>query len=141
MQTNEPPRYGAPISLDDAKYVMQAAEAEAVANGWPAVIAIADSSGHLVMLHKLDNAQHGSIAIAQMKAECAVNFRRSTKAFDDAMSAGALRLLALPGVIAAEGGLPLLRGGNVIGAIGVSGLLASQDAMVAEAGVRALSDD
>ena len=73
-----PLEYGAPISLERAKAVMAAAEAEARANDWPMVIAIVDSGGHLVMLHSFDHAQHGSVAIAQEKARCAVNFKRPT---------------------------------------------------------------
>lgn len=136
-----PLEYGPPISLEQAKGVMAAAEAEARANDWPMVIAIVDSGGHLVMLHSFDHAQHGSVAIAQEKARCAVNFKRPTKAFEDAVAQGGLnlRILAAPGMVPLEGGLPLIAGGRIVGAIGVSGMRSNQDGQVAEAGAKALS--
>lgn len=138
--TGLPPRYGIPISLATAKKVMAAAEAEAVKNNWPVVIAIVDSTGHLVMLHKLDQAQYGSVPTAQAKAETALNFRRPTKVLEDALAAGGtgLRVLSMLNVIALEGGIPLLASGEVIGAIGVSGVHSSQDAQVARAGAEAM---
>ena len=136
-----PPSYGPPISLAAAKNVMAAAEAEAERRDWPMVIAIVDSSGHLVMLHKMDQAQLGSVAIAQAKAETAAKFRRPTKAFQDAIAEGGagLRMLSMSGVSALEGGLPLMVEGEVVGAIGVSGMQSGQDAEVARAGIAALS--
>jgi uncharacterized protein GlcG (DUF336 family) len=135
-----PLEYGAPISLEHAKAVMAAAEAEARANDWPMVIAIVDSGGHLVMLHSLDNAQHGSIAVAQEKARCAVNFKRATKTLEESLSQGGLhlRLLATPGIAPLEGGIPLMAGGKIVGAIGVSGMRSTQDGQVAEAGAKAM---
>jgi glc operon protein GlcG len=135
-----PLEYGAPISLEAAKRVMAAAEAEAHANGWPMVIAIVDSGGNLVMLHSLDHAQHGSVAIAQEKARCAANFKRATKTFEDAVAEGGynLRILAAPGMLPLEGGLPLIAGGSIVGAIGVSGMRSTQDGEVAAAGAQAL---
>ena len=135
-----PLEYGAPISLERAKAVMAAAEAEARANDWPMVIAIVDSGGHLVMLHCFDHAQHGSVAIAQEKARCAVNFKRPTKMFEDAVAEGGLnlRILAAPGMMPLEGGLPLIADGRIVGAIGVSGMRSNQDGQVAEAGAKAL---
>src|SRR5256885_2086236 len=104
MQTNVPTEYGAPICLVAAKQVMAAAEAEAVANRWPMVIAIVDSTGHLVMLHKLDNAQLGSVRIAQAKAETALKFKRATKVFEDALAGGGagLKVLSMEGVCPLE---------------------------------------
>ncbi len=135
-----PLEYGAPISLEAAKRVMAAAEAEAHANGWPMVIAIVDSGGNLVMLHSLDHAQHGSVAMAQEKARCAANFKRATKTFEDAVAEGGynLRILAAPGMLPLEGGLPLIAGGSIVGAIGVSGMRSTQDGEVAAAGALAL---
>ncbi len=135
-----PPEYGAPISLEQAKRVMAAAEAVARANDWPMVIAIVDSGGHLVMLHSLDHAQHGSVLIAQEKARCAVNFKRPTKAIEDAIAQGGinLRMLAAPGVMPMEGGVLLIEDGRIVGAIGVSGMRSTQDGEVAEAGAKAL---
>ena len=120
---------------------MAAAEAEAVANGWPMVIAIVDSGAHLVLLHKLDHAQLGSISIAQRKAETSAKMRRPTKMLEDAVIGGGpgLRLLALDGVIPLEGGVPILKEGKVIGAIGVSGMSSTQDGQVAAAGLKAIA--
>jgi uncharacterized protein GlcG (DUF336 family) len=137
----KPLTYGRPIRLEDARMVMEAAEAEARRNGWPMVIAIVDSGGHLVMLHRCDDAQLGSLAVARLKAETAAKFKRPTKAVEDALASGAvnLRLLTVPDVTAIDGGLPLVRGEEVVGAIGVSGMLPVQDAEVAAAGVAALA--
>jgi glc operon protein GlcG len=138
--TAAPPPYGPPLSLADAKRVMAAAETEASRHGWPMVIAIVDSTGHLVMLHRLDQAQFGSIPIAQQKAETALNFRRATKVFEDAVAAGGLglRLLSTANLLPLEGGLPLLVGDAVVGAIGASGMQSTQDGQVASAGAKAL---
>ncbi|WP_286673188.1 GlcG/HbpS family heme-binding protein [Lysobacter capsici] len=135
-----PPRYGPPIALETASRVMRAAQAAAERQGWPMVIAIVDSGGHLVMLHKLDQAQYGSIPVAQAKAETAVKFRRPTKVFEDAVAAGGLgmRLLGMDNLLPLDGGLPLIRGGEIIGAIGVSGMQSVQDAQIAQAGADGL---
>jgi glc operon protein GlcG len=138
--TNLPPQYGPPISLADAKRIMDAAEREAARNSWPMAIAIVDSTGHLLMFHRLDQTQLGSVAVAIAKAESAVNFRRPTKAFEEAIAAGGmgLRLITMPYMIALEGGIPIVKDGQVIGGIGVSGMQSSQDAEVARAGLAAL---
>jgi glc operon protein GlcG len=135
-----PPRYGSPISLAIAKRVMAAAEAEANRHGWPMVIAIVDSTGHLVLLQRLDQAQYASNTIAVVKAETAVNFRRPTKVFEDMIAAGGvgLRLLSMPNLVALEGGVPLMLRGEIIGGIGVSGMQSAHDAQVARAGADAL---
>ena len=104
------------------------------------VIAVMDSSANLVVLHKMDHAQTGSIDIAQQKAESAVRFKRPTKAFEEALTQGGLhlRLLATQRAIPLEGGLPLIVDGQLVGAIGVSGMQSTQDAQVAAEGVKAL---
>ncbi len=132
--------YGPPISLALAQQVASAAQAEAQRNGWPMVIAVMDSSANLVVLHKMDHAQTGSIDIAQQKAESAVRFKRPTKAFEEALAQGGLhlRLLATQRAIPLEGGLPLIVDGQLVGAIGVSGMQSTQDAQVAAEGVKAL---
>lgn len=138
--TQVPLQYGPPISLELAKKVMAAAEAEAVANRWPMVIVIVDSGGHLVMLHKLDQAALGSVSVAQFKAETAVNFKCPTKVFEEALAGGGLglRVLSMSNLIALEGGIPLLLDGKIVGAIGVSGMLPAQDGQVGSAGANAL---
>jgi uncharacterized protein GlcG (DUF336 family) len=110
--------YGPPLSLDVARKIASAAEAEAKANSWPMVIAIMDSGSNLVVLHKMDQAQTGSVTIAQAKAESAVRFKRPTKVFEEALTTGGinLRLLATHGACPLEGGLPLMVGGQLVGA-------------------------
>ena len=134
------PPYGVSISIDQAKKAMVAAEAEARKNNWQVVISIVDTGGHQVMLQRLD-AQNASVDIAIGKARTAVNFRRPSKALEDSLAANgsALRILAVPGVMPLQGGLPIVVDGKVIGGIGVSGVLASQDEMVAKAGVDTLT--
>ena len=133
--------YGLPISLADAKRVIEAAEAEASTNQWAMVITVVDGTGHLVALHKMDHAQFGSIAIAQAKAQTAVNFKRPTKVFEEAVAQGGLglRLLSTQGLCPLEGGIPLLGDGKLIGAIGVSGAQSTQDGQVAMAGARIIN--
>jgi uncharacterized protein GlcG (DUF336 family) len=128
--------YGAPIGLDAAKKVMAAAEAEAVKNNWPMAIVILDSTGHTVMLHRLDNTQYGSIQVAEDKAHTALDFRRPSKVFEDLVAQGGLnmRILALRGASPLEGGVPITVDGKIVGAIGVSGGASNQDGQVAKAG-------
>jgi glc operon protein GlcG len=133
--------YGAPISFEQAKKVMASAEAEAMKNKWNMVIAILDTGGHLVMLHRLDGTQLGSIEAAKDKAYSAVLYRRPTKVFQDLVGQGGpnLRLLKLAGASPLEGGIPLIVDGKIIGAVGVSGAASEQDAQVAKAGADALT--
>jgi glc operon protein GlcG len=133
--------YGPALSLDVARKIASAAEAEAQANGWPMVIAIMDSGSNLVVLHKMDQAQTGSVRIAQAKAESAVRFKRPTKVFEEALATGGinLRLLATYGACPLEGGLPLMVDGQLVGAIGVSGMQSTQDAQVAAVGANAMA--
>jgi len=128
--------YGPPIGLEAAKKVMAAAEADAVKNNWGMAIAILDSTGHMVMLHKLDNTQYGSIAVAEDKARSALYYRRPSKVFEELVAQGGLnlRLLALRGASPLEGGIPLMLDGKIVGAIGVSGATSVQDGQVAKAG-------
>lgn len=134
------PPYGTPVSLEQAKKMLAAAEAEATKNNWPVAITIVDPGGHLVAMHRMDNTQTGSIKIAEGKARTSVELRRPTKALEDAIAGGGvgLRVLAFPGVMPVDGGLPIMVDGKVIGGIGVSGVLAPQDAQVARAGLEGL---
>jgi uncharacterized protein GlcG (DUF336 family) len=131
--------YGPPIGLEAAKRVMTAAEAEAIKNNWGMAIAILDSTGHIVMLHKLDNTQYGSIAVAEDKARSALYYRRPSKVFEDLVAQGGigLRTLALRGASPLEGGIPLVVDGKIVGAIGASGATSVQDGQVAKAGADA----
>jgi glc operon protein GlcG len=135
-----PAPYGIPITIEQAKIVMVAAESEAQKNKWQVVISIVDSGGHLVSLQRLD-AQSGSVDIATGKAVTAAAYRRTTKSIEDALTAGGagLRLLGARNVTPLQGGIPILHNGKIIGAIGVSGVLGSQDEQVAIAGAAALN--
>ncbi len=127
--------YGAPISFDRAEAAIHAAAAEAKKRGWKMNIAVMDSGGNLVAFGRMDGAQLASIAIAEHKARAAVTFRRETKALETGMQQGGFRYLAtLDGVIASRGGIPLVEGGRMIGAIGCSGGTGSQDEEVCKAG-------
>ena len=131
--------YGAPISIDAAKKAMAAAEAEAAKNNWGVAIAIVDSGANLVMLHRLDNAQLSSVRIAEQQTRTAAEFRRPTKVFEDAVAGGGVGLRVLTfGASVAEGGVPIVSRGQVVGAIGVSGVQSHQDAQVAQAGADAV---
>jgi uncharacterized protein GlcG (DUF336 family) len=134
-----PPAYGPAITLEMAKKAVAGAEAEARKNNWPVAIVIVDSSGHIVLLHRLDNTQFGSVEVARQKAWTAVAFRRPSKVFQDGVAGGGagLRLLGLAGATPVEGGLPIMADGKVIGSIGVSGVTGEQDSIVAKAGVDA----
>src|ERR1700690_3230549 len=125
--------YGPPITLDQAKRAMAAAELEATKNSWQVAITILDSGGNLVMFHKGDNAQLAAIGASEGKARTALTFKRPSKALDDAIAAGGagLRLLAVKDITPLEGGLPIVVDGKIVGAIGVSGALSSQDSQVA----------
>jgi len=136
-----PPPYGAAITLEQAKKVLAGAEAEAVKNKWNVVIAILDSGGNLVALHRMDGAQWGSLEVAKDKARSAVAFRRPTKVFQDAIAQGGanVRLLNLSGASLLEGGIPIVADGKIIGSIGVSGVTSEQDAQIGQAGIAAMA--
>ena len=135
-----PPPYGPAITLEQAKKIMAGAEAEAKKNSWPVVIAILDSGGQVVMLHRLDNAQWGSNEVAREKAHSAVAFRRPTKVFQDLIAQGGanLRLLNLSGASMLEGGIPIVVDGKIVGGVGVSGVTSQQDAQIGQSGIDAL---
>ena len=135
-----PVAYGEPITLEAAKRIVNAAEVFAVANQWTVAIAIVDTGGNLVLFEKMENTQVGSIEIAIGKAKTANNFKRPTKAMEDAVANGGvgLRVLAISGVFPIEGGEPILFNGKIIGAIGVSGMQSTQDEEVVKAGLAVL---
>lgn len=126
------------LTLEDAKRVAAAAEAEAKTNEWKVVIAVVDDGGHLLYLQRSHDTQFGSVETAITKAHAAVAFQRPTKASEDAVTSGRLIHLALPGVIPAEGGVPLMRDGVVVGGLGISGVRSFQDGQIAQAGANAL---
>ena len=126
------------ITLEAAKTMMAAAEAEARKNGWNMAIAIVDAAGNTILFERLDETQPGSIAVAQNKARTAANFKRPTKALEDLVTAGRTVFLAIDGLLPLQGGVPVTIEGKVIGAVGVSGGTAAQDEQVALAAVGAL---
>ena len=126
------------LTLDGAKRIMAAAEAEAAKNKWTVAIAIVDEAGELVAFHKIDDTQAASIDIAIGKARTAARMKRPTKALEDAVASGRTVLLAVDGLVPLEGGVPITVEGRIIGAVGVSGVTSQQDAQVAQAGIAAL---
>lgn len=133
----ERPPYGQEIGLDLAKKIAVGAAAESKKNGWRMAIAIVDNHGFLVYYERMDDTQTGSVDVAVDKARAAALYRRPTKAFEDGIAKGRNALLGLRGATPIEGGLPIMTGGKVIGAIGVSGANADQDAAAAAAGIKA----
>jgi len=135
-----PNPYGAPINLETAKKMSAAAAAEARKNNWYMAIAITDVGGDLVYLEKMDATQTGSVNVAIGKARTAAMFKRPTKVWQDAVTSGGggLLVLGVEGMTPIDGGLPIVMDGKIVGAIGVSGAAAGQDAQCAKAGVDAL---
>ncbi|HEY5994071.1 MAG TPA: heme-binding protein [Gallionellaceae bacterium] len=126
------------LTLEEARRVAAAAEACALKNDWKVTIAVVDDGGHLLYLQRSHDTRFGSVETAIAKAHMAAALHTPSKASEDAVQSGRLIHLALPGVIPAEGGVPILRDGSVIGAIGVSGVRSFQDGQIAAAGADAL---
>jgi uncharacterized protein GlcG (DUF336 family) len=126
------------LNLAVAKELAAAAAAHARSNNWNVVIAILDDGANLLYLERMDGVQIGSIEVARRKAESAIKFKRPSKVFSDGIASGRTALVMLPGALAIEGGLPIVHGGEVLGAIGISGVTSEQDGMIAQAAVDAL---
>ncbi|MET0218418.1 MAG: heme-binding protein [Burkholderiales bacterium] len=133
------PPYGQAINLETAKKIAAASAAEAKKNNWNVAIAIVDNHGFLVYYEMLDDTQTGSANVAVEKARTSAMFRRPSKEFEDGIAAGRVAVLGLPGSTPLEGGLPIVLGGKMIGAIGVSGVTSPQDGQVARAGLEVLT--
>jgi len=132
--------YGAPISLTRAQAAIAAATAEAEKHGWALNVAVVDSGANLVAFGRMDGAQLGSIAISEHKARASVKFRRPTKAFEEGIQKNDYKYqLTLDDVIASRGGIPLIEGGKLIGAIGCSGGAGSQDEVACTAGAATIN--
>jgi glc operon protein GlcG len=131
---------GGPVTLENARKAAAPALAEAEKNHWQVAVAVVDTGGNLVYYEKMDNTQLGSANVAIEKARTAALFKRPTKAFQDTVAGGGdgLRVLSLKGVIAVEGGIPLVMDGKIVGAIGVSGATSAQDAQCAKTGADVL---
>jgi glc operon protein GlcG len=134
MAQQMPNPYGPNINLATAKKVAAAAAEEAAKLKINVVIAIVDTGAHLVYLERFDVIQWGSLNVALHKAKCSIMYKRPTKALEDLILKGNTAYLTLDGIIAIEGGVPILQDGKIIGAIGVSGGSPAQDGEVARAG-------
>jgi glc operon protein GlcG len=134
-----PNPYGLNINLATAKKIALAATKEAERVKINVIIAIVDAGGHLIYLERFDKAQFGSIDVAVHKARCSVAYKRPTRAFEEAVNSGKINLLNLDDICAVEGGLPIIQGGKIIGAIGVSGGTTQEDGQIATAGICALN--
>lgn len=128
------------LTLDDARAIAAAAEAEAVRNGWAVTISVCDDGGHLLWLQRLDGCAPVSSAIAPAKARTAALGRRPSKAYEDVIANGRTAFVTVPAIEALlEGGEPIVVDGHTIGAVGVSGVKSSEDAQVARAGIAAIA--
>lgn len=127
------------LELADLKAIAAAAEAEALRNQWAVTIAIVDDGGHLLWLQRLDGAPAISAHIAPAKANTAALGRRESKVYEDVINGGRYSFLSAPDIKGMlEGGVPILKDGQVIGAVGVSGVKSSEDVQIARAGIAAL---
>jgi len=127
------------LELADAKTIAAAAEAEAMKNNWPVTIAIADDGGHLLWLQRMDGAPTISAHIAPAKAHTAALGRRESKVYEDVINGGRMSFLSAPTIAGMlEGGVPIMKDGQCIGAVGVSGVKSNEDAQIAKAGIAAI---
>ena len=127
------------ITLEAARVAMAACEAEATRGGWKVVIAIVDEGGHPIMVHRIDGTQWSSCDTAVAKARAAVAWKRPTRLLEESVNNGRFAFLSIAqGMAILQGGVPLEIDGQVIGAIGVSGVKATDDEAVALAGIHAL---
>jgi uncharacterized protein GlcG (DUF336 family) len=127
------------LELADVKAVAQAAEAEALKNQWAVSIAVVDDGGHLLWLQRLDGAPAISAQIAPAKAQTAALGRRESRIYEEIINGGRVAFLSAPGLQGLlEGGVPILKDGQCLGAVGVSGVKSAEDAQIARAGIAAL---
>jgi uncharacterized protein GlcG (DUF336 family) len=127
--------YGTPIALERAEAAITATVAEAKKRDWKLNVAVVDTGGNLVAFQRMDGAQLASIQISEHKARAAATFRRETKVFESGVQLNNLNyLITLDGVIASRGGIPLMEGGKIVGAIGCSGGTGSQDEVACKVG-------
>ena len=127
------------ITLELAKKIVAAAEAEARKNNLNVFVAVVDDGANLVFLERMDNTQIGSLEVAIQKARTAISFKRPTKAYEDMVAGGRNAILRVPGVVPIEGGIPIVVDGQYLGAVGVSGGTAQQDGQVAKAALEVLT--
>ena len=132
--------YGLPINLEDAKKVAAAAIAFAEKQKWDMAVAVVDTAGGLVYFERMNGTESAGSEMSVAKAKTSVTYRRPTKAFQDSLAQGGanLRILGMTGVIPVDGGVPIVVGGKIIGAIGTSGGSSEEDGRCATAGAAAL---
>lgn len=134
----QPMSYGMEMSLDAAKKAAAAAAAEAKKNNWPLAIAVVGPSGHLLYFERMENTQFASNKIAEHKARVSATYRRPTRAFAEVLAKGGTFVLTLDDAIASPGGIPIVQGGRIVGAIGCSGATGDQDHQACQAGADAV---
>jgi glc operon protein GlcG len=132
------PSYGPSVDVAAAKKIAAGALAECARNGWNVAVAVVDTHGVLVYLERMDDTQIAGVNLAILKASAAATYRRPTRAFEDAIQKGRVAAVTFPGMVASPGGNPIIRGGKVIGAVGVSGVAGDQDEQCAKAGLAAM---
>ncbi len=127
------------LTLEAARLALSACEAEAQRNGWRVVIAVVDEGGHALLVARLDGAQWSSIDTSVSKARAAVAWKRPSRLLEESVNAGRTAFLSIAqGMAVLQGGVPIEIDGAIVGAIGVSGVKASDDELIALAGVNAL---
>jgi len=127
------------LELADLKAIAAAAEAEALKNQWAVTIAIADAGGHLLWLQRLDGAPPISAHIAPAKAHTAALGRRESRIYEEVINGGRVSFLSAPEIRGMlEGGVPIMKDGTCLGAVGVSGVKSNEDAQIARAGIAAI---
>jgi uncharacterized protein GlcG (DUF336 family) len=127
------------LTLEAARVIVAAAEATAAKNGWKVVIAVVDDGGHALLLQRIDGTQSSSVETALGKAKAAVGFKRPTRILEEMVNNGRYSFLSAPGgPVLLQGGLPIEIDGQLVGAVGVSGVKASDDEIIAKSGVEAL---
>ena len=127
------------LALDDVKRIAAAAEAEALRNAWAVTIAVVDDGGHLLWLQRLDGAAPVSSHIAPAKARTAALGRRESRIYEEMINNGRVSFLSAPAIEGLlEGGVPIMVGGDCVGAVGVSGVKSAEDAQIAKAGIASL---
>jgi uncharacterized protein GlcG (DUF336 family) len=129
------PDYGPDITVETAKKIAAATIAECTGNKWNVAVAVVNTHGSLVYYERMNNTQSASARIAVDKASTAAMYRRTTRAFVDAIAQSGPATITLPGVVASPGGMPIFSGGKVIGGVGVSGVTGDQDEQCAKAGL------
>ena len=135
VSAQQRPGYGPSVTVDQAKKIAAGVVAECKANNWNIAVAVVDTHGTLIYFERMEDTQYASSRIAIKKAKAAATYRRTTRAFAEAIAKGGPAVMTLPGVVASPGGNPIMVGGKVIGAVGVSGVTGDQDEQCAKAGI------